>query len=371
MTVDSLPNRNAPEHEAGSPYLRDAWYMAGWADQLDGLALQTIALLDEPIVFYRREDGGWTALEDVCRHRLVPLSLGRREGDCLCCMYHGLKFAPDGRCVEIPGQTRVSSAIRVRSYPVAELRGAVWIWMGEPALADEAEIPPIVGPGEPGLAFNCASTDLESSASLVWDNLLDLSHIPFAHEGSFGGGDPTAVAAILKAETEHLVVETLPRGVRTERWHLSKPSYRFLGGQLTDDFVSADFVAPGVLIISTRSYAAGVGAHGRKPPEGAEPLTVRVSGQMVTPLGERRSRIFFHSGVEARFAAMAPEMGRLLDQVLSEDRRFIEAQDAQMRRLPNRAPMNLTMDANSVRFNAIMRGLRDEEHRRAKATSAA
>ena len=44
--------------------------------------------------------------------------MGRLEGDDLRCMYHGLKFAPDGRCVEIPGQKLIPQSACVRRYPV-------------------------------------------------------------------------------------------------------------------------------------------------------------------------------------------------------------------------------------------------------------
>jgi len=41
--------------------------------------------------------GAPVALEDACWHRLMPLSLGRMEGDHLVCRYHGLAFdaSPD------------------------------------------------------------------------------------------------------------------------------------------------------------------------------------------------------------------------------------------------------------------------------------
>src|SRR3569833_209476 len=85
-------------------YVRNAWYVAGWSHELADGQPKAISILDEPIVLYRTNEGRVVALEDRCVHRLAPLSLGRCEGDALRCMYHGLLFAPDGKCVEIPGQ---------------------------------------------------------------------------------------------------------------------------------------------------------------------------------------------------------------------------------------------------------------------------
>jgi vanillate O-demethylase monooxygenase subunit len=44
------------------------------------------------------------ALDDRCCHRAAPLSMGRVEGDDIRCMYHGMKFSADGKCIQIPGQ---------------------------------------------------------------------------------------------------------------------------------------------------------------------------------------------------------------------------------------------------------------------------
>ena len=99
-------------------FLRNCWYVAGWSHHFpeDGLVTRTI--LGDPIVLYRKRDGGIVALENRCCHRHAPLSRGRKEGDDLRCMYHGLKFAPSGKCIEIPQQDIIPSTAVVRSYPV-------------------------------------------------------------------------------------------------------------------------------------------------------------------------------------------------------------------------------------------------------------
>jgi len=51
------------------------------------------------------------SLKDRCCHRGAPLSLGRLEGDCVRCMYHGLKFDPAGKCIQIPGQDNIPAKL--------------------------------------------------------------------------------------------------------------------------------------------------------------------------------------------------------------------------------------------------------------------
>ena len=90
-------------------YVRNAWYVAGWTQELETDKPFAITILNERIVIWRTGSGAIHALEDRCVHRLAPLSLGRCEGERLRCMYHGLLFDPDGRVAEMPGPEKNSA----------------------------------------------------------------------------------------------------------------------------------------------------------------------------------------------------------------------------------------------------------------------
>ena len=195
-------------------YVRNSWYMAGWARDFVADTPPAITLLDEPLVIYRQSDGRLTAMEDRCCHRLAPLSHGRVEGNDLRCLYHGLKFAPDGSCNEMPGHTAIPKAMKVRAFPVVERYSAAFIWMGDPAKLDESLIPPFVGVDDPGWYMAPGRMDYDVHYELIQDNLLDLSHIAWVHRNSFGGGNAASNKAWAEAE---LRVTALPRGVRVER----------------------------------------------------------------------------------------------------------------------------------------------------------
>ena len=98
-------------------YLKTAWYVAGWENHLDG-GLLARTICEEPIVFFRGDDGKIGALEDRCGHRSAPLSVGRLKGNEVECGYHGLRFDRTGQCTAIPPQELVPPSARVRSYPV-------------------------------------------------------------------------------------------------------------------------------------------------------------------------------------------------------------------------------------------------------------
>src|SRR6266705_745742 len=124
-------------------YVRNAWYVSAWGHEIVSERPVGVRILGEPIVIWRNAAGELAAFEDRCIHRLAPLSLGRCEGERLRCMYHGLLYDRSGRVVEIPGQDRIGSTLRVRRYSVVERHSWVWVWMGKEADADENLIPPI------------------------------------------------------------------------------------------------------------------------------------------------------------------------------------------------------------------------------------
>ena len=115
-------------------YVRNAWYPATWSRDI-ARELTARRILGQDVVLYRTGAGAVAALEDVCPHRLTPLSMGRLRGDSIECGYHGMTFDCRGECVRIPGQEIIPRNAKVRSYPVVENMGLAWIWMGDPALA--------------------------------------------------------------------------------------------------------------------------------------------------------------------------------------------------------------------------------------------
>src|SRR5215216_61504 len=134
---------------ASVQFPKNGWYAAIWSKDLTNAPVAR-TFLGEPVVLFRGANGKPAALEDRCCHRAAPLSRGEVAGENLRCGYHGLIFDAAGRCVEVPGQPTVPSDARVRAYPVAERWNVVWIWMGDPARADETrivELPWLIDPG--------------------------------------------------------------------------------------------------------------------------------------------------------------------------------------------------------------------------------
>ena len=337
----------------GGRHPRNCWYMAGWDKDLATGALHAITMLGQPIVLLRDGDGRLAALEDRCPHRAAPLSLGRCEGGAVRCMYHGVKFAADGACLEVPGQAAPPAALRARSFPAVERHSALWVWPGDPALADETLVPPFVGYADPAWAMAPGRLDYAAPARLIHDNLLDLSHVAFVHAESFAGGSAALAQSWLGAM---LNTRSHPRGVTVERIMPGAPAAARSGATPAgaDSWTACDFLLHGIFLQTTERYPPGtmdLAAPARC--EGASVFST-FTCQAVTPLTEEATCYFFAYGPMARNADQQAFFAELGLEAFHEDKRMIEAQYASMRRTGPRV-MPLAMDEAVLRYEAVLR----------------
>ena len=139
--------------------MRRYWIPAAFADRVavaDGPPIR-VRLLGEDLVLFRDSRGRLGLLEERCPHRNASLFFGRNEESGLRCVYHGLKFDVDGRCVDVPCiaqsnevQARnLKAQLKAVSYPCIERGGLVWTYMGPPELKPEfpdlewTRVPPV------------------------------------------------------------------------------------------------------------------------------------------------------------------------------------------------------------------------------------
>ena len=241
-------------------YLRNAWYVAATIDELASARLLARTLLDEPIVFFRdARTGKVAALEDRCCHRGAPLSLGEILDAGLMCGYHGLVFDRSGACVEMPGSHgRIPASARVRSYPVAEQGGFVWIWMGERDPAADHLIPSIpqysaADDQQPRRSHGVMH--VKANYVLFLENLMDLTHLPYVHKTTIGGN------AVDHSGAEMETSDT-PTGVRFARLMLDAlppPGYarRYGFTGKIDRWEQFEYVAPASVLQFTGAVNAG------------------------------------------------------------------------------------------------------------------
>jgi vanillate O-demethylase monooxygenase subunit len=271
-------------------FLFNCWYVAAWDHELiDGTKLAR-TLLERPVVLYKGESGQVVALDDRCCHRGAPLSMGRIEGDDLRCMYHGMKFAPSGKCIQIPGQEMIPPKLGVRSYPVVERDHLVWIWMGDPAKADPEQIldyPPLRDPAWRGLP---GYMHYDANWLFIVDNLSDFAHLAFVHTNTLGGSEAYAY------KTKHIEIERLKNGFRVERWNKDDAPPPYHRKVIADKESKVDrrnialMQIPGVFFMETMFAPAGQGAD-QGNVEGARQYR---NCQYMTPETKRSTHFFWN-----------------------------------------------------------------------------
>ncbi len=175
----------------GRGFLKDIWYFAALSSDLKPGKLARHEIMGEPLLLGRTRKGGLVALRDICPHRAAPLSAGRftREAngaESVECPYHGWRFGADGTCLAIPSLTGADSLdlakIKVRSYPVSESQGMVFLWISEEAHAAPSLPPPPVFPGVVGGAPKLVERqDFDAHIDHAVVGLMDPAHGPFVH----------------------------------------------------------------------------------------------------------------------------------------------------------------------------------------------
>ncbi len=332
-------------------FLKNAWYVAAWDSEI-GRTLTPKTILGENVVLYRNEDGSAVALEDACPHRKLPLSMGRLRGDEVECGYHGLTFDRMGACTRAPGAERIPQLARVRSYPVEERYGLLWIWMGEPAAADPSKIFVVEHWGDPRWGINRGdSMLLDCNYLYMTDNLLDPSHVAWVH--------PTSFASAACEETS-LKTTVGANGVTVWRWMLDgepapfyAPFLQFSGNCDRKQHYEVHY--PCNAIIKAIFSPAGTGGEGRTlPPE----TFLMDSYNFMTPVDETHTRYFWFQmrnfapddvEVSQRFAASVRG-------AFDEDRVVLQAVQWGMdhKTTPN---VDLKIDVGPLRFRRRMEQL--------------
>lgn len=335
-------------------WLRNCWYVIAWAHEIppaDSPGLFTRTVLGQPILVLQTADGGYVALEDRCCHRLAPLSTGRREGDCVRCGYHGLKFDPQGRCVDVPGVAVIPDNARVRTYPLVQKNRWLFVWMGDPARADAALLPDNFSCDHPDWKHRPGYLHYDTPYLLICDNLLDFSHLSYVHEKTLGGSPAIAQA---RPTIEPVEGPGMP-GIKVTR-HVpnvpAPPYYHRMRAFDTplDRWFIYEFLLPGTLLMHSGGQPAG-------HPPGAPDRAVRLhSCQTLTPETETSTHYFFQQAHPADQGGdgLAESIYQSLLSAFDEDRNMITAQYGNLLRQPQAAMLPLPMDGALVQFRRLL-----------------
>jgi phenylpropionate dioxygenase-like ring-hydroxylating dioxygenase large terminal subunit len=345
-------------------FLKNFWYVAASGHEVAHKPLGRM-ILGEPVVLFRKEDGTVVALEDRCVHRHLPLSMGKLVGDRLQCHYHGLQYDRTGRCVRIPGQDRIPPDAKVRAYPVVERYHWLWIWMGDPALADPASITDFHWLDDAEWGAKSSYLYVKANWQLIVDNLLDLTHLAFVHESTIGN------AAL--AEHATVKVTRAPNNVVVTRWIIDQPApptFVKVGGFTgnVDRWQIIDFAPPAFLRLDVGATPTGTGAPQGKRVGG---ITMR-NLNAITPETEKTAHYFWGQAhdFDVKNSGLTQKIFEQIETAFHEDVAVFTAQQRNLDAIPNPPQIDINADTGVIQARRILDRRHTEEQAALHATAA-
>ena len=337
---------------------KQAWYVACMPHEIDDKPLGR-KICGESIVFYRGREGKVAALEDFCPHRGAPLSLGSVVEGNLVCGYHGLTMGCDGKTVAMPGQ-RVRGFPAIRTYPVIERYGFVWVWPGDPAQADAAKLHHLDWAESPEWAYGGGLYHVNCDYRLMIDNLMDLTHETYVHATSIGQKEIDETPTKTVTEGDTVITSRHMEGI------MAPPFWRMAlrGNNLADD-VPVDrwqicrFTPPSHVLIEVGVAHAGNGGYHADPKFKASSIVV----DFITP--ETETSIWYFWGMARNFnphdKALTASIREGQAKIFGEDLQILESQQRNLLAHPERQLLKLNIDSGGVQSRKVIERILAQE----------
>jgi vanillate O-demethylase monooxygenase subunit len=254
---------------------------------------------------------------------------------------------------------------------VVERHRYVWVWPGDPALADPDTVPDLYWNDHPDWAGDGKTIHVNCSYQLIVDNLMDLTHEQFVH-GSSIGHDSLSESDFEVTHTGNTVTVT--------KWMLGIDPPPFWKRNLQDRFPDYDgpvdrwqiinYTAPSTVAIDVGVAKAGTGA-----PDGDR--SQGVTGTVINTMTPETDNTCFYLWAFARDwctdkQVITTRLREGVSGVFFEDEVMLEAQQRGIEANPGYDFYNLNIDAGSMWTRRIVARLiaaeqgsdtgRDDDH---------
>lgn len=330
---------------------KNTWYVACTPDEIAEKPLGR-QICGEKIVFYRGPECKVAAVEDFCPHRGAPLSLGVVRDGQLTCGYHGLTMGCDGKVVSMPGQ-RVRGFPCIKSFPVVERYGFIWVWPGDEKLADPAKIHHLEWAENPDWAYGGGLYHVKAEYRLMIDNLMDLTHETYVHASSIGQKEIDEAPVTTKTDGDTVITSRLMENV------MAPPFWQaaLRGNNLADD-VPVDrwqicrFTPPSHVMIEVGVAHAGNGGYHADPQYKASSIVV----DFITP--ETATSHWYFWGMARNFNPRDEALTKTIRdgqaKIFGEDMEILELQQKNLLAHPQRKLLMLNIDSGGVQSRRIL-----------------
>jgi len=164
--------------------MRRYWHPVAAVVELNDRPTKAVRILGENLVLYKDRSGTYGLIDRLCAHRRVDLSYGIPEDQGLRCMYHGWMYDERGQCIEQPFEEtvhpdgRFKEKVRLAAYPVEQLGGLLWAYMGPAPV-------PLLPRWDlfvwDNVLRDIGSTELDCNWLQCMENSLDPVHLEWLH----------------------------------------------------------------------------------------------------------------------------------------------------------------------------------------------
>jgi 5,5'-dehydrodivanillate O-demethylase oxygenase subunit len=177
---NELLTRVGPGTRMGN-LLRRYWHPVAARSTMEGAWTKRVRLLGEGLVLFRDRSGRFGLVAEFCPHRRASLAYGIPQADGIRCPYHGWQFDRTGACTEQPNEPDGSAfkhKVSTAAYPVGELGGLLWAYLGpQPAPL----IPPLDGFVTAGTIRLFGGATIACNYLQIMENSLDVVHPEWLH----------------------------------------------------------------------------------------------------------------------------------------------------------------------------------------------
>ncbi len=330
---------------------KNTWYVACTPNEIESKPLGR-KICGEKIAFFRGPEGKACAVEDFCPHRGAALSLGFVDKGNLVCGYHGLAMGCDGKAVSMPMQ-RVAGFPCIKSYPVVERYGFIWVWPGDPEKADEALMPHLEWAESSEWAYGGGMYHINCDYRLMIDNLMDLTHEAYVHSTSIGQDEIDEHPVHTTVEGDTVITSRYMDGIMAPPfWQAALRANDLPDDVPVDRWQISRFTPPSHVLINVGVALAGKGGFEAAPQDKASAIVV----DFITP--ETETSHWYFWGFARHFKADDAELTSSIREgqgkIFREDLAVLEAQQQNLLANPDRRLLMLNIDAGGVQSRRVL-----------------
>ncbi len=165
------------------PASPDGWFCVADSDELAPGEVKALRYFGRDLVLWRTARGEARLADAYCPHLGAHLGIGGKvQDDTLRCPFHGWRFDPAGRCVEVPYAKRIPPHAKLTMWPVVERNGCVLVWHHAKRASPSWEVPVVPEWGAAGWSAPVRRTfRVRAHCQEMAENVVDDAHFRYVH----------------------------------------------------------------------------------------------------------------------------------------------------------------------------------------------